>query len=311
MDVLKVSWCIMTHDRIVEIIAALKSINRVISYAPENVEIEILVLLNGTDESLYNNFLDKVRNESFNTIIKILRSTENLGVAQGRNFLYKNSYGDVLIFIDDDAEIVLDSTCFWTELSRSFSQNMRTRKVGIVAFRSIDINGKDRIKEIPCKDPAKEQFVFHFIGVGHAILRTAIVEHNFLYPDNLYYGMEEYYLSYWIINNGYSIFYNPNICVLHKKSQKTRLNDTDYFIYLSSNKVYIAFLCFRSIIRFTFLIMWSIWLMKKTKFSLTAYIKFIKRLRELLNSHNTKLCRFTCCNETLKYIKELGGNLYY
>lgn len=307
----RISWCIMTHDRIDEIIMALKSINKLMNYAPDNVDAEIIVLLNGTDEPLYSNFLDKIKNETFDNIIRIIKSSENLGVAEGRNLLYKSSCGDILIFMDDDAEIVSDSACFWAELYRSFCKNIGDRKVGVVAFRSIDINGKDRIKEIPCKDPANEQFVLNFIGVGHAILRAAIGEHDFLYPDNLFYGMEEYYLSYWIINNGYSILYNPNICVLHKKSQKTRLDDSDYFIYLSSNKVYIAFLCFDSIRRFTFLFLWSIWLIKKTRFSLKAYINFLKRLRKLLNSNNTELYRFTCSTETIKYIKDIGGNLYY
>ena len=46
-----------------------------------------------------------------------------------------------------------------------------------------------------------------------------------LYPESFFYGMEEYDLSYRLIEAGYSIGYDPSVTVEHKESPAVRLGD--------------------------------------------------------------------------------------
>lgn len=58
---------------------------------------------------------------------------------------------------------------------------------------------------------------YFYAGGAHAVKRE-VIEQLGSYPDDFFYGMEEYDLSYRIINAGYSIVYSDKIVMLHKES---------------------------------------------------------------------------------------------
>lgn len=301
----------MTKDRIDEIIEALKSINYICE-KKNKIFVEVLVFLNGSDQKTFNKFVGLLSEMKFEHFDKLIfhHSPKNLGVAGGRNFLFRKSIGDIIIFIDDDAEILTDRELFWEVLFKDFFSD-EYYNVGALAFKSIGTDNMPRLNEIPAKVENSKMYVSNFIGVAHAILRKSVKENSFLYPEALFYGMEEYYLSYYIINNGYSILYDPRLIVKHKKSPKTRLGNIDYYVFLSSNKVYIYFLIGNFFQKVSSFVLWSGWLLIKTRFKFRAYFKFLKRLVKLLMDKRNKRYKFKLSKQAKYYIKKTKGSYYY
>src|SRR5690606_29808521 len=58
---------------------------------------------------------------------------------------------------------------------------------------------------------------YYFTGAAHC-MRRELFDHTGLYPEDFFYGMEEYDLSYRVINAGYTLAYDSSVMVLHKES---------------------------------------------------------------------------------------------
>lgn len=300
-NLLLVSTCVMTCDRIDQTIESIESLLKITESRPPSVAVELVVLMNGTSEYLFDRFMElteQVRNDFYRSIV--LRSEVNKGVSGGRNELFRAASGEILFFMDDDALLMTDPEEFWSAVLAEYNG-----KVGILAFRSVSVDGTDRMKEIPTKEPDLKTRVASFVGVGHVIFRKAI-DCSRLYPDNLFYGMEEFYLSCRIINNGFEIQYNPNLVVCHRKSDLTRLESSEYYIHLASNKVYVSLLCFGLLRRMSFFFLWSIWLMKKTRFSIRVYFGFLTRLRTLARSSESRDLKLNVKSSFWRYLKSVN-----
>lgn len=293
----------MTCDRIDELVEAIESVAKIAKEPPASVQVELVVLMNGSSDDHYKRFINSAACmlKDFHSSV-VLRSPVNKGVAGGRNEMFRAASGEILFFIDDDALLITDVRTFWYGVLNEY----RYGKTGALAFRSVNVDGSDRAKEIPTIMVDRKTDVASFVGVGHVIFRKAI-GCSFLYPDNLFYGMEEVYLSCRIINNGFGIRYDPDLVVCHRKSDLTRLGNAEYFIHLASNKVYISYLCFGFFRRISFFFLWSGWLMKKTGLSVESYFVFLKRLRALQRTTNSKIFRIStkpCFWRYLKRVKE-------
>lgn len=280
-----ISFLIMTKDRIEETTECLLSIRRAIIMSDYD-QFEIALLVNGGNQEAISE-LEKIATMitvdcGKQTICSVCYSKTNLGVAGGRNQLFSMAQGDILVFMDDDAELEQPDTF----VDRLFDVQKKYPDVGAIAFKAVNPNGSLRYNEIPIKNALKqtetERLVSHFIGVGHAIFRKAVHTYSFLYPAELFYGMEEYYLSYRLLNDGFDIIYCPSLCVVHKKSPKTRLNADDYYIHLASNKIFIASLLGYKMLSISHFVLWSGWTFVKTK-NVSVVFKMLKRLSLLGN----------------------------
>jgi len=308
------SFLILTRNRESELFVCLRSvINSILSY-PFDDSFELLILNNGGDVELvkiiydlYKRIIESLDKEIEKKVeLRVLYSGSNMGVAEGRNILFRNSHSDVQIFIDDDAEI-MNPESFLCIVKRLYEQD---EKIAIIAVQSIDKNANIIRKEIPRgPNPEKRYFACSFVGVCHIIFTKYIGQESYLYPHHLFYGMEEFYLSYKIINRGYHILYSPELRVRHYKSSKLRMRDEVYFINLASNKIYISYLLQNNLLFFSHLFFWTIWAVYKTK-RIRCIIMLYKRLSRLIsetrNEYYIHLCRIF-----FAYFRKNRGILFY
>mgnify|MGYP001206614452 CR=1 FL=1 len=151
-----------------------------------------------------------------------IRQPVNTGVAEGRNRGIAASSGDVLLFLDDDA-LVVGGPEFSKDLLGMFTGDP---SLACVAFRSHVGGETEDPAEFPHTDKGRPRDVgfdtFRFIGVAHALRRTALSRAG-RYCESFFYGMEEFDLSYRLLKLGYRIAYVPRFRVHHMKDDRGRL----------------------------------------------------------------------------------------
>lgn len=150
--------------------------------------------------------------------VRVIRSTSPLGVAAGRNRLYREATGDVFLVLDDDA--LLEGAGCLAELRETLDARPRA---GIIAFRIVDhgTGGERVLAPFPAHDVRRDptitgrpQPVAYFLGGGHALRREVYVATGG-YHEHFVFGEEELDLSYSAIQAGFEIFYAPSIVVHH------------------------------------------------------------------------------------------------
>jgi GT2 family glycosyltransferase len=119
--------------------------------------------------------------------------------------------------------------------------------------------------------------------------------------------MEEYDLSYRILEAGYSIVYSDKIVMLHKESPHGRTTKKEKLrmMWINKSKVayrYLPIKYFRSTS-----VMWSLQYLRKTGFDLKGFFsgwKEIKKIRK--NEKRTPISK-----STLKYLEKVKARLWY
>ncbi len=101
--------------------------------------------------------------------------------------------------------------------------------IGIAAFKIFySSTGELQVNAFPHKRFARRKDWPHFdtayfSGAAHAIRRTGFVKQPAYYPEDFFYGMEEYDLSYRALDKGYTIRYDDRVLIWHKESPGGRL----------------------------------------------------------------------------------------
>jgi GT2 family glycosyltransferase len=173
---------------------------------------------------------------------RYVASSANLGVAGGRNLGVSNASGRILVFIDDDA-LICGGAGFHDEVAQRFDDDA---SLGAVAFRShMREEGASDPIEFPHTDKSLSRDVafetFRFIGVGHAI-RAEAMQAAGPYYASFFYGMEEFELSFRLMDLGWSIRYEPRFSVLHMKLPSGRLPTRAVAQRMYANKLCLAWM---------------------------------------------------------------------
>jgi GT2 family glycosyltransferase len=113
---------------------------------------------------------------------------------------------------------------------------------------------------------------YYFSGAAHAIRRTVFDKVGY-YPENFFYGMEEYDLSFRALDAGYIIRYTDKVVILHKESPTGRLTPKEKRKGMWLNKTTVAwkYLPLRYFISTA--LIWSLWYLLKSKGDLGGYFK--------------------------------------
>ena len=180
---------------------------------------EIIIVNNASsaDYSALKNFINS--NQQYP--IRYFDSPKNLGVAGGRNLAVQKATAPLLIMLDDDA--VLGNKDALKNIVKEFEEKIDGREKSIVSFKVLYYeNRQQQVNAFPHKQfekfRDKSSFeTYYYAGGAHAIRRDVIQSLNY-YPDDFFYGMEEYDLGYRILNRGYAIAYSDSIVMLHKES---------------------------------------------------------------------------------------------
>ena len=183
---------------------------------------------------------------------RYVMAPENLGVSRGRNYAISLSRAPVLLFLDDDALIRNADAlrCILSLFEGSPDESVSpadaaSRPVGIAAFKVYYAStGEMQVNAFPHKRFAERKDWPHFdtayfSGCAHAIRRT-VFEQVGVYPENFFYGMEEYDLSYRTLNAGFSIRYDDRVVILHKESPAGRLTPREKLRGMWVNKSKVA-----------------------------------------------------------------------
>jgi GT2 family glycosyltransferase len=209
---------------------------------------------------------------------------ENLGVSRGRNYAVRLSTAPILVFLDDDALIrngdalkaVID--IFRPDHPAASGDPVSVRPVGIAAFK-VYYYATLQMQEnaFPHKRFAERKDWPHFdtayfSGCAHAIRRSVFDEAGF-YPENFFYGMEEYDLSYRALDKGYSIRYDDRVIILHKESPAGRLAPREKLRGMWVNKSKVAWKYLPRRYFFSTAFLWSLEYLKKSGWHIGGFIR--------------------------------------
>jgi GT2 family glycosyltransferase len=270
---------------------------------------ETLILDNASTVS-YQPVLDFISTHN-NLKVNFIRQEENLGVARGRNLLMAQAKGNILLVLDDDV-------LFYTEddferlsllLEKPFFKKANT---AVVTPKIIYAENKQlQVTAFPHKKfkeySDKTQFLTsYFTGCAH-LIKKEVLEKTGLYPADFFYGMEEYDLSYRVINAGYAIGYDNEVTLMHKESAQGR--QANYkklkMQWINKSKVswrYLPFIYFKITA-----IAWSFQYLLKAKGHLGSYFGAWKQIFKIpFKEQKNKISK-----EALSYLKKVEARLWY
>jgi GT2 family glycosyltransferase len=198
---------------------------------------------------------------------------ENLGVSRGRNFAVQLSRAPILVFLDDDA--LFRNNNALPAIAAIFEADPA---IGIAAFKIFyESTGEMQVNAFPHKRFAERKDLSgfdtaYFSGAAHAI-RRSVFEKAGYYPDNFFYGMEEYDLSYRAIDKGYRIRYDDRVLIWHKESPGGRLPPREKLrgMWVNKSKVAWKYLPVRYFLMTAFL--WSLEYLNKSGWDVSGFAK--------------------------------------
>jgi GT2 family glycosyltransferase len=255
---------------------------------------------------------------------------ENLGVSRGRNYAISLTRAPILLFLDDDALIrnqnalryilpIFGITAFSATgevmlpaLSDPADAAAPRRPVGIAAFKVFYAsNGEMQVNAFPHKRFAERkdwpQFdTAYFSGAAHAIRRT-VFEQVGVYPENFFYGMEEYDLSYRALDAGFSIRYDHRVEILHKESPAGRLTPKEKLRGMWVNKSKVAWKYLPLPYFLTTALLWSLEYAKKSGWRFGGFWKGWAQIGGIPRSEK----RLPVGKTALTYLHTVKARLWY
>ena len=241
---------------------------------------------------------------------KYFAAPENLGVTKGRNYALAKGTAPIVIMLDDDA--VLQNKDCLVNLVAEFDTQNTTRPNAIVTFKvlyydtlAMQVNALPHKKFNEYKD--KSFFETYFYAGGAHAIRREVIEKLGDYPPDFFYGMEEYDLSYRILNAGYSIVYSDKIVMLHKESPLGRKPKNEKLRMMWVNKSRVAYRYLPKKYFYSTAFMWSLQYLKITGFNIAGFMQGWKQVRRIpKNEKRTPLSK-----DTLNYLQQLRARLSY
>ena len=270
---------------------------------------EILLLNNASTVSykMIENF--KEANPNFPLIYFV--NDENAGVAKGRNILIKKAKFPLLLVLDDD--VVFAEKNAIAKIANLFQKpQYLENNTAVITLNIFYFETKERQKEaLPHKNyeeyKDKNWFLtYYFTGAAH-LMKKEIFEKTGFYPSDFFYGMEEYDLSYRIINADYSLAFDADVKVFHKESPKGRLANKEKLKMMWFNKSKVAFTYLPTKYFYTTAFSWSIFYLKKTGFDVKGFFETWKKIKAIPENVSKKRID----KKALNYLKKVKARLWY
>ncbi|HEY6505838.1 MAG TPA: glycosyltransferase family 2 protein [Chitinophagaceae bacterium] len=305
------SFIIITYNRPDD---ALELLQNIAGLDEAGSLLEEIILVNNCSTVSYSKVEDYVRSQpSFP--FKYINAPDNLGVAKGRNFALKFAAAPILILLDDDA--VLQNKDALKQTLQAFEHRAagdpdRQRETAIVSFKvlyydTLDMqqNGLPHKKYNNYKDK-HSFFTYYYAGGAHAIKRKVLEQIGY-YPEDFFYGMEEYDLGYRILDKGYSIQYNDSIVMLHKESPLGRKPASEKLKMMWVNKSKVAWRYLPKIYFYSTAFLWSFQYLRVTGFNLKHYFRGWKAIFAIPKNEKRKKISAA----TMAYLRKVEARLYY
>ncbi len=300
----RIGFVIITYNRPEDMLALMQNICQLNAL---DTLLEEIIIVNNNSSSNYS-LVEQFVNDNKHIPFKYILSNENLGVAKGRNFAIQQSKAPIIIMLDDDAELEgKDALVHIDDIYREQGNSLAivSFKVIYYATRQMQKNAFPH-KQFDKKKDFHSFETYYYAGGAHAISREAIEKANF-YPEDFFYGMEEYDLSYRLLDCGYKIIYSDSIVMLHKESPLGRQPTRNKLkmLWLNKSKVawrYLPFACYLS--TFT---LWSLEYLKKSNFDFPGFMLGWSSIFSIPLKERRKRIK----PETLSHLIDLEARLYY
>lgn len=302
----QLAFIIITYNRPGDTLELLQNI-ALLDKAADLLE-EVIVVNNASTES-YDDVKAYI-NATPSIPFKYSDAPENLGVSRGRNYALAKSKAPICIMLDDDA--VLQNKDCLVNLLEEFEKKEGSRPKAIVSFKvlyydTLTMQENALPHKLFSKYKDKHEFLtYYYAGGAHAIKREALDKIG-LYPSDFFYGMEEYDLSYRLLEAGYSIAYSDRIVMLHKESplgrkpKKEKLQE----MWLNKSKVAYRYLPMRYFWSTAF--MWSLEYLRKTGFDLGGFFKGWVQVFKIPGTNK----RTVISAPTIQYLRSTEARLWY
>lgn len=302
-----ISFVIITYNRPEDTLALLKNL-----CALEETDrlLRDIVLVNNASTSDYNAVKSFIDSES-KISIKYIDSPQNLGVSKGRNFALQFTDAPILVLLDDDAELERKDSLI--QIAKAFSQPGKDgRRIGIISFLVRYFENRQIQKNAFAHkqfDKYKDQsffFTYYYAGGAHAILRE-VLDQTGSYPQDFFYGMEEYDFSYRMLEKGWSIAFTDSVVMLHKESPLGRTTKAEKWQMMWVNKSKVAFRYLPIKYFYSTSILWSLQYLKSSGFDLKGWWQGWKKIINIFRTEK----RTKISYNTLVYLKSVDARLSY
>jgi GT2 family glycosyltransferase len=300
------SLIIITYNRPDDLLDLLQSLRREQDLSALK---EVLILNNASTVS-YEKVEMFIRQNPALKVNYIL-SVENLGVSRGRNKLMAMATGGLLLVLDDD--IVFHTPNSIPIIAGSFEKDIfKNANTAVITFRVIYYETKEQQQTaLPHKqfEEYKDKpyfFTSYFTGCSHLLKKEVLAKTGF-YPEDFFYGMEEYDLSYRIIHAGYSLGYYNAVTFEHKESPKGRQLTYQKLAsqWINKSKVARRYLPFQYYL--TTMIGWSMEYIKKAGGHWGTYLSaWGKALKAGIAEKRNPVGK-----EAMEYLKKVKARLWY
>lgn len=240
----RVSFIVVTHARARWLPGALASIQRQTVNSRE-----IVVVVNGPDPETQQ-CLRALGPEARVAVLE-----HNCGVGAGRNAGIALAQGEILFFLDDDAELRDPDT-----VARLLPHFERDPDLAVVGFLVIDAAmGAIERRCLPFRNkrvPQGPTAACYFAG-GACAIRRAVFDRVGPYDDSLFYGGEELDLSYRLLEAGFRVLFDPSVAVLHHAAGGRSQSFAPYFF--ARNRPWVALRHLPLLCCVTHIVAWWVW----------------------------------------------------
>jgi GT2 family glycosyltransferase len=297
------SFVIITYDRPEDALELAKNISQLRQLAEL---VEEVIIVNNRSSVSYRPLEEYIAAHP-QIPFRYFIAEENLGVSRGRNYAIQQSRAPILLFLDDDALIGNGDALLAIDMLFSAET-----AVGIAAFKVYYYStGEMQKNAFPHKRFAERkdwpQFdTAYFSGCAHAIRRTVFDTVGY-YPENFFYGMEEYDLSYRTLDAGYKIRYTDKVVVLHKESPTGRLTPRKKGMGMWLNKTKVAWKYLPVPYFMTTAFFWSLWYLLRSKGDAGGFLRGWGDVLRVPRTEKRRPVGAAC----LAYLKKVKARLTY
>jgi GT2 family glycosyltransferase len=305
------SFIIITYNRPDD---ALELLQNIAGLDEAGELLQEIILVNNRSATSYSKVEEYIQSAT-SLPFKYIEATENLGVAKGRNFALRFATAPILILLDDDA--VLQNKDALKQILLAFEHKPADhpeiqRETAIISFKVLYYDTMEMQKNgLPHKKYEKyghkdSFYTYYYAGGAHAI-KKEVLEKIGDYPEDFFYGMEEYDLGYRLIDHGYAIQYSEHIIMLHKESPLGRKPTHEKLMMMWVNKSKVAWRYLPKIYFYSTALLWSFQYLWITRFSLKHYLRGWKTIIAIPRSESRK----KIAKDSMGYLRKVEARLYY
>ena len=307
MNLPQISILIISYNRPEDALSLLENLQE---QNELNANVGEILLLNNASTVSYK-MIENFKEANPNFPLMYFVNDENAGVAKGRNILIKKAKFPLLLVLDDD--VVFAEKNAIAKIANLFQKpQYLENNIAVITLNIFYFETKERQKEaLPHKNyeeyKDKNWFLtYYFTGAAH-LMKKEIFDKTGFYPSDFFYGMEEYDLSYRIINAYYSLAFDADVKVFHKESPKGRLANKEKLKMMWFNKSKVAFTYLPTKYFYTTAFSWSIFYLKKTGFDVKGFFETWKKIKAIPENVSEKRID----EKALNYLKKVKARLWY